>query len=289
MDLTPHFNQVTEIIQAEFPNIQKVKKGPPQDTDTFAKESYQLFQHVVDLNQFLSLTKSSYLSIDDNGLSESEKDTLDQDFQLKIQALFQKLRLLQNYEDKRQKVQKPSWWSDDDGSKTIHRTLILKFLSECLNKCNKQFQGLQRQRVARERQLHNLNFQNLDIEQDGSLDIIQAPHTDVPHVESAQLQQFELENQLLLELKSSQLKKVEGLHQTMVDIINMQTEITFQIEQQATQIENLIDTQTEVSGDLTQGNKKLNQAKGRNKRAADMLVWACILMGVLLLALDYVR
>lgn len=280
---------MTEIIQAEFPNIPKAQKAGHIPGDSFIKESAQLYQHVVDLNHFLSLTKSSYLSIDDNGLSELEKDTLDQDVQLKIQALFQKLQVLQAYEDKRQKVQKPSWWSDDDGSKNVHRTLILKFLSECLNKCSRQFQGLQRQRIARERQLHNLNFQNLDIDQDGSLDIIQAPHTDVPHVESAQLQQFELENQLLLELKSTQLKKVEGLHQTMVDIVNMQTEITFQIEQQATQIENLIDTQMEVSGDLTQGNKKLNQAKGRNKRAADLLVWACLLMGVLLLALDYVR
>ncbi|EGV60646.1 syntaxin ufe1 [Yamadazyma tenuis] len=313
-DLTPLFNQVVSIVQEEFRDsiqINRLNKDEYAINDTFTKESKGLYRYIIGLNSFLEQIKQPYLAINDDndtkGLSIDDKNKLDEDFQIKLQALYEKLKVLQNYEKKRQ-VHKPKghWISNMFGdeeedmkqlyfvSLSNHRNQVLKFLSESLNNSGKQFQKLQKKRIQRERQLNLLNFQNL--EDDLDLDIpateLDGPiswENEVPQLSPGQIQEFESENETLLSLKNTQLKKVETLHTSMVDIMNMQAEITYQIESQSSQIMNLIDNQDQINFDLTSGNKNLTKATSRNKKSANIIITTNIILGILLLIMDYIR
>lgn len=315
-DLTPLFNQCVDIIQAELkPPTPQPHQSNLQVHDTFNKESRQLYQQALELNSFLQQIKQLYLAInyDDpssNGLSIDDKNKLDEDFQIKLQTLYEKLKILQNYENKRESIsplanKKKNWvqslFGDDDEetyymSLGHHRNQILRFLSDTLNNCSKNFQKLANQRHQREKQLNLLNFQNL--EEDIDLDKPQPQFSDIetfeiddkpqPQLDQQQIQEFEAENQTFLTRKTNQLKQVEKLHNSMVDIINIQTEITYQIENQSNQIMNLIDNQDQINLDLTAGNKKLTSATGKNKRSANIIVVTSIVLGLLILFMDYI-
>lgn len=335
-DLTPLFNQCVEIVQSEINHGSK--KNEPTKlpdyliTDTFHKECKEFYNHLVGLNILLGEIKSSYLSVnyDDpynkkKTLSIEDKNKLDEDFQIKLQALYEKLKVLQYYENQRQSkfTTKESWITNIFGNEEkdikevyylsliSHRTQMLKFLNETINNTNKNFEHLQRKRTQREKQLNLLNFQNL--EEDINIDNINDNITDfndtdidgVVHnstgldldaegssggvtLTQEQIQDLESENKQFLNLKSNQLKKVENLQTSMVDIINLQNEITSHIETQSNQIMNLIDNQDQINVDLKQGNRNLTKTTSRNKRGSNIIIFTCIIMGVLLLFIDYI-
>ena len=74
----------------------------------------------------------------------------------------------------------------------------------------------------------------------------------------------------------------------MVDIINLQEELSFQLEAQSEQVSFMLDTQNQVDLDLRQGNQNLTKATGRNKRGANFIVATCWILGFLLLLLDFI-
>jgi len=134
-----------------------------------------------------------------------------------------------------------------------------------------------------------LNFQNFE---DGeeledvfpTLDQIQQ----VPELSQQQIQQLETENQEFLNMKTSQLKQVEKVQQSILDIVNIQNELAFKLQDQGQQIESLMDSHADVQTEVQMGNRTLSQATKKNKRGANMLVMLCIVLGVLLVLVDYV-
>lgn len=89
-------------------------------------------------------------------------------------------------------------------------------------------------------------------------------------------------------MKTNQLKQVEKVQQSIVDIINIQNELSFKLQSQGDQIGNLMDTHAQVETEVKMGNKTLNQATKKNKRGANMLVTLCIVLGLLMLLIDYI-
>lgn len=314
MDLTPLFNQCTKIVLSELKSsVKPPKKNHNAEfivDDTFIKECGEFDAVIDNLERFVTRVKPTYQDIDN--FSVDEKTQVDQDFSIQMQKMYQKLKLLQEYENKREQVTKAprkgviatllgdvlekELWQTQVAT---HRTQILKYLNIRLNAVSKLFDAIQRKRMQRERQLNLLNFQNID--DDGGMDTNNQDYAALlqeeeqrhqlaaPQFTDVQVQQLEQENKELLALKLKQLKLVEQLHTLMVDIVNLQAELTFQLETQADQIDNLMDAQLQMEVDVTLGNKEMRLATRRNKRAANILVTLIYCIGVLILVVDFVK
>lgn len=327
-DLTPLFLQCHDIITKELGPA----KAPPQKplpyavSDTFDKECLELYVVLTKLHEFLSEIRPLYLQVNDeylDGRSQRElsveaKMQLDEEFSLKIQQLYEKLKYLQDYERKRsQLVEKKhkskglilSLFGTDEldpetvfhATRATHRTQMLRFLSDTTRNVNTIFEQMQRKRYNRERQLNLLHFQNLDDEDDAAADRFAAydeyqfevENDDVPEEAAAalsqeQIQELSAENAELLTMKTNQFKQVEKLHNSMVDIVKLQTELTMHLDTQAEQINSLLDNQEQVEVDLRMGNRNLSKATDRNKRGSNLIVSTCIMLGLLILLVDYI-
>lgn len=341
-DLTPLFKQCVEIVQDKFGDSLKKdydsKKNRLDSTedryiikDTFIKECIEFHGFLMNLKSFINQIKSPYLSINDessygqadDSLSIEDKNKIDEEFKFKIQQLYEKLKLLQTYEQKRQSAipKSSTGWigglfgseeQDDNelfqNTVNTHRTQILRSINDLTNHVNKNFESLQRQRYRREKQLDLLNFQNLEDDMDFNYnepydgihgvngseqletqwDVDNEEDVSEQKLTQEQIQEFNTENQEFLTLKTNQLKQVENLHHSMVDIVNLQAELSYQLEVQSDQIDNLLDNQSQVEIDVKQGNRNLDKATNRNKKGSSIIISTCITLGFLLLFLDYI-
>lgn len=349
-NLTPLFTKYVSIIQVEYDDSAKQdydlklnrnsnEKQQYKVNDSFIKESKELYDLLTSLNQFTSQIRSPYLSTNDelssnsklsNVLTIDDKNKIDQEFEYKIHQSYEKLKILQTYEKKRQDLiqeTKPNNffssifgaadYDDNDlfeATINTHRTQILKFLNETANSCNKSFESIKRKRYEREKQLSLLNFQN--IEDDLDLNNIDAdgvqpffPHQtnfndliEIQELEEKdastnqysqqlsqeQIQELDSENHEFLALKTNQLQQVEKLHNSMIDIVSLQAELSYQLETQSDQITNLLDNQSQVEIDLNMGNQNLNKATSSNKKGANMIIATCLILGFLILCVDYI-
>lgn len=254
-------------------------------------------------------------------LTAEEKNGIDEEFRLKVHQINERIKMFRSYEKKRNElfealkkghgIVSSIFGSEEEDDATIynttlttHRAQILLFLNKTIHTCNLSFEKMQRQRYERERQLNVLDFQNLDdsedldvynsyksdfkmevIDQDRSLD---GGFSNLEAISEELLQELTQENQELLLSKENQFKQVEKLHTSMVDIVKLQSELTMHLETQGDQIGNLIDNQEQVELDLREGNKTLTKATDRNKRGSNLIVATCIILGLLLLTIDYI-
>ncbi|EGW29923.1 uncharacterized protein SPAPADRAFT_144549 [Spathaspora passalidarum NRRL Y-27907] len=322
-DLTPLFRQCVNIVQSELgdsiqPQPQPIKHQDEQNyfvNDTFIKESQEFYTMLIQMNKYIRDIKAPYLAISDeyantSTLSIDDKNEIDQDFNFKVQQMYKKLNHLEVYESKRQKLTndqdntRGGWFNrvftDDEASfyhETVaaHRKQVLLFLMETLNYVNKTFDSIQQKRLSRERQLNLLNFQDIQDDQmdvdhiANDLDIIDTNgQFEDEQVPSDQLQELEFENREFLNLKTTQLKQVEKVQQSILDIVNIQNELSFKLQDQGNQIGNLMDTHSEIEMEVTLGNKTLNKSKKSNKKAANMLVTMAVIFGVFILFVDYI-
>ncbi|GEQ70935.1 hypothetical protein JCM33374_g4616 [Metschnikowia sp. JCM 33374] len=336
-DLTPIFSQCVRIVSHELKSdIKPVSDPNPRPfvvSDTFSTECMEVYTNLNKLATFVVEVRPLYLQINDEfsqfdhgpkrELSQADKQNIDEDFKLKVQHVYEKLKYLQAYERKRGQL----WESqaakshglmssiftaaEDDPSEIYYKTLathrmhILRFLSDTTSSVNKEFESMQRQRYGRERQLKLLHISNLDDADDADFALedfnnnstYQFEVTDEhPQHESQstsqltqeQIQELSSENKELLNMKTNQFKQVEKLHHSMVDIVKLQTELTMHLETQAEQIESLLDNQDQIDVDLRMGNRNLSKATDRNKRGSNLIVTTCIVLGFLLLFVDYI-
>lgn len=330
-DLTPLFHQCVEIVAKELGTSKSLpRKEPPYFVhDSFAKECLEIYQMLVRLASFLVEIRPLYLQVNDEylrfdrnsvrELSSEDKMKLDEEFSVKIQQLYEKLKYLQTYERKRNQLLEQkrkskgfifNLFSSDgsdpealyDTTSSSHRTQMLRFLSDTTRNVNTQFERMQRKRHSRERQLNLLHFQNLDDEDDVAVDkwegdefneyeveLEESPDAEnIEALSQEQIQELLAENAEILTLKTNQFKQVENLHNSMVDIVKLQTELTMHLETQAEQINTLMDNQDQVEIDLRMGNKNLSKATERNKRGSNLIVTTCIVLGCLILFVDYI-
>lgn len=323
-DLTPLFQKCVEIVLKELGGSIQPKKAPESPfliSDLFAKECAELYVNLVQLATFVGEIRPLYLQTSDEfsrfdrgskDLSLEDKNKIDEEFKLKVQQMYEKLKMLQSYERKRNEVVESKqsgngfmsfFESEDSLEKTYgatvasHRTQILKFLSDTTKQVNKAFEQMQKKRYDRERQLNLLHFQNLDDDDmneavfqnpEYQFDVVDDEVSEVLQFTQQQLQELVVENKELLTMKTNQFKQVEKLHNSMVDIVKLQTELTMHLETQSEQIDSLLDNQGQVEVDLKLGNRNLAKATNRNKRGSNLIVTTCFVLGFLILFVDYI-
>ncbi|KAI5970135.1 UFE1 [Candida margitis] len=316
-DLTPLFTQCVNIVQTE---LKPKKQLHPQEKplylikDSFNKECVEFYHVLSSLCQFITEIRAEYLAVSDNASNSASKDKIDEEFNTRVQQCFKKLGALESYETKRQQMVKATlskrWFFQDNGEQDLyfeteasHRHQVLRFLMESLVNLSKTYEKMQRKRIQREKQLNSLNFQNIndELEKDldnskmfTSLDQIQQDiekKEEIPQFELSQeqIQELESENKELLNLKTTQLKQVDNIQQSILDIVNIQNELSFKLQEQGDQINNLMDTHSEVEFEVKEGNRTLNKATRKNKRGANYLVSICILLGCLLVIIDFLK
>lgn len=316
-DLTPIFNQCVNIVQSE---IKPQKHPQPKEQplylikDSFNKECIEFYQILSNLSHFIAEIKSEYLAVSDNASNSVSKDKIDEQFNTRVQQCFKKIGALETYETKRKQMIKATlqkrWFFQDDNEQDLyfeteasHRHQVLRFLMESLVNLSKTYEKMQRKRIQREKQLNSLYFQNIndDLEKDldnsnmfTSLDRIQQDiekEEETPQFEMSmeQIQELESENKELLNLKTAQLNQVDSIQQSILNIVNIQNELSFKLQEQGDQINNLMDTHSQVELEVKEGNRTLNKATRKNKRGANYLVAICILLGCLLVIVDFLK
>lgn len=326
-DLTPLFRQCADIVARELGNFPSKHVAAPAYLvdDTFVKECGDMYGNLVQMASFIAHVRPFYLQVNDEFsrfeknatklLSVDDKNKIDEDFKVKVQQLYEKLKFLQAYERKRTQLLEAQtrkkgvisglFGSDEDPKNVYdltlatHRTQILRFLSDTTNSVNSAFEQMQRKRYAREKQLNLLHFQNLNEDeldtvdsyrQDYQFDVVEDDELNggSDELTQQQIQELKQENKELLTMKTNQFKQVEKLHNSMVDIVKLQTELTMHLETQAEQIYSLLDNQDQVDVDLRMGNRNLAKATDRNKRGSNLIVTTCFVLGFLILLVDYI-
>lgn len=220
---------------------------------------------------------------------------------------------------------KPHRWSNllsnknDGGKHVVHpqdvengvhefRLGILRCLNLWIKYVSSKFTTIQQERLILENKMNfnstplpTLSNNGNDFSTD-AIDIsvsqsapVETVQDEVKHYEETisrltqeQLQVLETEHSELLNQKNEQLKKVETINKTILDIVNIQNELSNHLTVQSQNINLMLNNQDDIELNIKKGNKELRKAKRAAGRAAKMTTYGAIIMGIFILFLDYV-
>lgn len=329
-DLTGKFEAYLQIIGnnsgAHFDRPFKGKHAPETERlrldDSFIKECHDLLRALSELRKIVRSVKPAYMS--ETEMTEAEKDEVDTELRLQFQQYIQKFRLMEKYEQKRQRLISEEFLSSKAHLKNIfhgissdklqlfHRTNnefrlgVLKSLSMWLNIFSSEFSSMQQERLDMQRKFETLDFNSglqplvdtqdvVSVSSVSQSPVIESTQEEVRHYEETvskltqeQLQLLATEHEEMLNKKSEQLKKAEKLNKTIMDIVGVQQEISAHLQEQSQNISSIMDNQEDVEVNIREGNKQLSKAKKSAGRAAKMTTYMAILMGFMILFLDYI-
>lgn len=288
--------------------------------DSFMKECCQLLNLLLELRKVLKMAEPQYMGEKD--MTEDEKDDFDTEFRLQLHQYFQKFKLLEKYEQERQflvseKVLKPNthglnlFKSDGYDSKIAlyhnsnneFRSGVLRSLSMLLNTVSALFSSMQQERLAAQRKFETLDLNSTPDELNEILSIssvsqskavetaqeeLKAYEDTISKLTQEQVQMLETEHEELLTQKNEQLKKIETINKTILDIVSLQSDISVNLQAQSQNINSILDSQDDIDINIKEGNKQLTKAKRSAGRAAKMTTIVAIILGVLILFLDYI-
>ncbi|CAI2022270.1 hypothetical protein SEUBUCD646_0H01260 [Saccharomyces eubayanus] len=103
-----------------------------------------------------------------------------------------------------------------------------------------------------------------------------------------QLQVLETEHSELLNQKNEQLKKIDTINKTILDVVNIQNELSNHLTVQSQNINLMLNNQDDIEINIKKGNNELRKAKRAAGRTAKMTTYGAIIMGIFILLLDYV-
>ncbi|CAB4256037.1 similar to Saccharomyces cerevisiae YOR075W UFE1 t-SNARE required for retrograde vesicular traffic and homotypic ER membrane fusion [Maudiozyma barnettii] len=104
-----------------------------------------------------------------------------------------------------------------------------------------------------------------------------------------QIQLLETEHEELLSEKNEQLKAVEKINKTILDIVSIQNELSTHLQSQSQDINTMLDNQDEIDINIKKGNTQLKKAKKSASRTANMTKYLAILIGILILLIDFIN
>lgn len=103
-----------------------------------------------------------------------------------------------------------------------------------------------------------------------------------------QIQLLQIEHEELLNEKNAQLKTVEKINKTILDIVSIQSELSTHLQSQSQNINTMLDNQDSIEINIQKGNQQLKKAKKTASRTAKMTKYLAIIIGILILFLDYI-
>ncbi|EDO19549.1 hypothetical protein Kpol_1018p81 [Vanderwaltozyma polyspora DSM 70294] len=288
--------------------------------DSFIKECCDLLKVSSELRKVLRVVEQEYRN--ESGMSENEKDDIDTELRLQLQKYVQKFKHLQDYEQKRQKLIEDEVLSSKNNmvyflqgknsdkvtlfhrSNNEFRSGILQSLNMWLNSVSNKLTSMQQERLDSQRKFDEPIFNSipseLEIDSPVSVSVTQSQplettKDEVKHYEETiskltqeQIQLLETEHEELLNHKNDQLKKVENINKTILEIATIQNELASHLQEQSQNINNILDNQDTIEVNIQEGNKQLTKAKRAAGRTAKMTTYMAILLGLFILLLDYV-
>lgn len=104
-----------------------------------------------------------------------------------------------------------------------------------------------------------------------------------------QVQLLETEHEELLNEKNEQLKAVEKINKTILDIVSIQNELSTHLQTQSQNINTMLDNQEEIDINIRKGNTQLKKAKSSASRTANMTKYLAVIIGILILFIDFIN
>ncbi|CCH58713.1 hypothetical protein TBLA_0A09260 [Henningerozyma blattae CBS 6284] len=290
--------------------------------DSFMFECKELFKTIIDLRKILISIEPRYL--DDSDLTEEEKDDMDTEIRLQFQQYMQKFRMLEKYETERQslidkqveasknKLSNILLSSSKGNKKKLNndthnefRLGVLQSLNLWIGLVSSQFSSMQEERLAFQKKFEATDFSvnsssPVDLHPEVSISLSKPlneddPHEEIKHFEETisrltqeQVQLLETEHEELINHKNDQLKKVENINKTITDIVSIQHELATHLQTQSQNINKILDNQDDVEINIREGNKQLAKARKSASRTAKMTTYIAIILGILILFLDYI-
>lgn len=330
-DLTDKFKSYLRIIQdgdlkiedrsdGSKGNQSNTSKGKETERlrlhDSFIKECYDLLKSLTRLRKILKSVKPSYMNEDE--MSENEKDDVDTELRLQFQQYVQKFRLMEKYETERQRLISEEFLSSKAYLKSFFQGInsetltlfhkannefrlgVLKSLSMWLNIFSGEFSSMQQERLDAQKNFDALDFNAalqdvVNVSTISQTPVVESTQEEVRHYEETvsrltqeQLQLLQTEHEEMLNKKNEQLKKAEQLNKTIIDIVGIQHEISAHLQEQSQNINTVLDNQEDVELNIREGNKQLTKAKKSAGKAAKMTTYMAIIIGFIILFLDYV-
>ncbi|CCF59443.1 hypothetical protein KAFR_0H00340 [Kazachstania africana CBS 2517] len=317
-----------ELNDTDKTNESSISKKPYEGLtlkDSFVKECYDLLKSTNELGKILRTIETEYQNDNNLNMTESEKDDFDTDFRLQLQSYIKKYKQLEKYENDRQKFIDESILSAKSNIlhpfsrnqkilTNFHRTNnkfrigVLQSLNLIISSISADFTSLQQQRLKNRRKFQTLNFSaaspstELDYSSVHDPVNISLSHSPVESVTDEvrryeetmskltqeQIQLLETEHEELLNFKNEQLRSVEKINKTILDIVTIQNELSTHLQLQSQDINTMLDNQDEIELNIEKGNKQLNKAKKAASRSAKFTTYIAFIIGILVLLLDYI-
>lgn len=206
-----------------------------------------------------------------------------------------------------------------------YRQGCLAFLKLNIVEISEMFNDLQKEKMRKEQKLNNLDFNKIhqEINTQNALHSISTPsmleETAVENIDKVtystgynhgnaarehevmeyqevlqkltqeQVQELEVENSNILQEKDSQLNELNQLSNRLFEISSLTSELNMQLSQQSQNINLILDNQDSINLELKQANRQLNSKSGRMNFSAVMISYMAIIMGIIILFLDYIN
>lgn len=111
----------------------------------------------------------------------------------------------------------------------------------------------------------------------------------VQQLTQEQIQELEVENSNILNEKDHQLNELNAITTRLFEISSLTNELNLQLAQQSQNIDMIMDNQDAVNIELKQANRQLNSKSGRMNFSAVMVSYMAIILGIIILFLDYIN
>ncbi|ODV98183.1 hypothetical protein PACTADRAFT_47985 [Pachysolen tannophilus NRRL Y-2460] len=188
----------------------------------------------------------------------------------------------------------------------IVRNSILKYLSNRLKQESEDLSEMKEIRLSRKKEMNkssfasnysNINSSNgLDIDNGSSNFLLIDEEQEKSNQEFLQKlsskQQTVLKNEnlnILLKFKNEESAKIKVLESSIMDILNLQKELSIYIDEQNVKINSLEDLNDDILLNLKSGNKEILKTSERYSNGTSNIVMLIILLGFIVLFLDFIK
>ena len=176
---------------------------------------------------------------------------------------------------------------------TAHRSSVIWTLNDMLAKTSGEMGKMQEERYKR-RQERSKSLGGMVEKESGrftstkGLERIEIPQSDITtHLSKDQIQQFELENNALIDHMESQLDTVLKAEKSLLEISQLQTELINHLATQTELTERLYDEAVGTVGEVGKANVQLKQARKRGEEGRLFLLIFLVGASFALLFLDW--
>lgn len=104
-----------------------------------------------------------------------------------------------------------------------------------------------------------------------------------------QVQELQVENDNILHEKDHQLNELNEISTKLFEISSLTNELNLQLSQQSQNINLILDNQDSINLELKQANRQLNSKSGKMNFSAIMVSYMAIIIGIIILFLDYIN